>query len=257
MSDPQILFEQRAGVGLLTLNRPEARNAITFEMYDEMARLCESIEPGGELRALVITGAGEKAFAAGTDISRFRDFTGGSDALAYERRIDSVLQKLEKVPVPTIAALRGACTGGGAAIAIACDLRVADEKLRFGFPIARTLGNCLSGSSLARVVGALGAARTKEMLFTARLMAADEALACGLLESVVSDPLARALSLAEQMSGHAPLTLRAIKEGMRRLSSAGGSIEDEDLILSCYESEDFREGMNAFFEKRAPRWQGR
>ena len=257
MSESQILFENRDGVGVLTLNRPEARNAITFEMYDEIARRCEALTLGGAVRALVITGAGEKAFAAGTDISRFRDFSGGADALAYERRIDAVLQRLERVPVPTIAAIRGACTGGGAAIAIACDLRVADPSLRFGFPIARTLGNCLSGSSLTRVVAALGAPRAKEMLFTARLMGADEALACGLLESVDPDPLARALALAGQMSGFAPLTLHAIKEGMRRLGEADRPIEDEDLILACYESEDFREGMRAFFEKRTPRWQGR
>ena len=257
MSESQILFENLSGVGVLTLNRPQARNAITFEMYDEIAQRCESLGRDDGIKALVITGAGERAFAAGTDISRFRHFGSGQDALAYEQRIDAVLQRLETVPVPTIAAIRGACTGGGAAIAIACDLRVADESLRFGFPIARTLGNCLSGSSLARIVAALGAPRAKEMLFTARLMAADEALSAGLLESVQADPLQRALALAEQMSAFAPLTLRAIKEGMRRLMAAAGEIEDEDLILSFYESADFQEGMTAFFEKRPPRWQGR
>lgn len=257
MSNDPILYAVEDGVALVTLNRPEARNAITFEMYDRLAALCAGIEPGGPVRALVITGAGDKAFAAGTDITRFRDFRSGDDALAYEHRIDEVLDGLERVPVPTVAAIRGACTGGGAAIALCCDLRVSAPDLRFGFPIARTLGNCLSGSSLARVVAALGQNRTREMLFTARLMNAEEADRSGLLIEVCEDPLNRGMALAREIAGNAPLTLRAVKEGLRRLRQAPPRIEDEDLVRSCYESEDFREGMSAFFEKRPPRWQGR
>ncbi|MEZ5651964.1 MAG: enoyl-CoA hydratase/isomerase family protein [Burkholderiaceae bacterium] len=253
----EILFDVADGIGHVTLNRPQARNAITFEMYDRLAQLCHSLGGRDDLRALIISGAGDKAFAAGTDISRFRDFRTGEDALRYERRIDEVLAALEQVPVPTIAAIRGACTGGGAAIAIACDLRIGASDMRFGFPIARTLGNCLSAASLARVVSVLGAERTRQMLFTARLIDAEQALASHLLLEIAEEPLERARSLARELGAMAPLTLRAIKEGLRRLRIDGPAAQDEDLIRLCYESADFREGMSAFFEKRPPQWRGR
>ncbi|MEZ5661244.1 MAG: enoyl-CoA hydratase/isomerase family protein [Burkholderiaceae bacterium] len=253
----ELQFRCEDGIALITLNRPQARNAITFDMYDRLAAHCQQLTESDSLRALIITGAGDKAFAAGTDISRFRDFRSGEDALAYERRIDQVLDALERVPVPTIAAIRGACTGGGAAIAISCDLRIASPDLRFGFPIARTLGNCLSGASLARVVSAIGMETARQLLYTARLMGAEQALSAGFLLAVEADPLAQAQSLAREMSALAPLTLRSIKEGLRRLRAAMPKIDDEDLIRNCYESADFREGMTAFFDKRPPDWQGR
>jgi enoyl-CoA hydratase len=203
--------------------------------------------------ALVVTGAGGRAFAAGTDISSFRDIAGPNDALAYERRINEVLDAVECCPVPTIAAIAGACTGGGAAIAAACDLRIATRDLKFGFPIARTLGNCLSIASLARLVSLIGAGRTREILFTARLIGAEEALAIGLVSEIVDDfeaVQARALDLARTVAGHAPLTLRATKEALRRLRLGTADADDRDLITLCYMSEDFREGQAAFLEKR-------
>jgi enoyl-CoA hydratase len=133
------------------------------------------------------SGADGRAFAAGTDISSFRDIREPKDALAYEERINEVLDALERCPVPTIAGLGGACTGGGAAIAAACDLRIATRDLKFGFPIARTLGNCLSNASLSRLVALIGAGRTREIIFTARLIGAEEALAIGLVSEIVDD----------------------------------------------------------------------
>ncbi len=254
-----LLWQQDNGIGIITLNRPQARNALTFAMYQRLQEICETVAPDGPLRAIIITGAGDKAFAAGTDIAAFRDFSVAQDALDYEQRMDNVLGALEAVPVPTIAAIAGACTGGGAAIAATCDLRIGSRDMRFGFPIARTLGNCLSNSNLARLSAIIGAHRVKEIIFTSRLIEADEALALGLVSELHGDRDAvymRALQIAETLKGHAPLTMRATKEALRRLRM-GEPDNDKDLIVQCYMSEDFREGMEAFLAKRKPDWKGR
>ena len=250
----ELLYDQRDGIGIITFNRPQARNALTFPMYE---RLAEITAAPGDARVLILTGAGEKAFAAGTDINQFRAFSGADDALAYEAKIDRVLGTLERCPVPTIAAIAGACTGGGAAIAAACDMRIASATARFGFPIARTLANCLSMSNLARLSALVGTARVIEMVYTARLFSAAEAQSAGLVSEVLPDQAAleaRATELATLLAGHAPLTMRATKEALRRLRD--NLPPDEDLIRLCYTSADFREGMDAFLTKRAPVWQG-
>ncbi len=254
----ELLFELTDGIGLLTFNRPEAFNAITMAMYTQLEQICNSLSDRKDVKALILTGAGKKAFAAGTDISQFRDFSGAQDALDYENRIDSVLSALERCPVPTIAAIPGACIGGGAGIAAACDLRLATNELKFGFPIARTLGNCLSSATLTRLSALVGAGRLRELIFTARLMKADEALQIGLVMEVHESHDAlmnRAQELATSVAGHAPLTLRATKEGLRRLATS--DYRDDDLITLCYTSADFKEGMTAFLQKRKPDWQGR
>lgn len=254
----ELLFEQQDQIGIITFNRPEARNALTFAMYESLATICESIlDKSLDIKALIITGSGDKAFAAGTDISQFRNFHSPDDALNYERSMDRVLGVLEAVPIPTIAAIRGACTGGGAAIAACCDLRIANDDIKFGFPIARTLGNCLSLSNLSRLVELLGAPRTREILLTARLITRDEALATVLINECHADPMARAIELAIQLQQHAPLTMAASKEGLRRLREHSANLEGDDLIVQCYTSEDFREGMDAFLAKRKPQWRGR
>jgi enoyl-CoA hydratase/carnithine racemase len=255
----ELLYERQGPIGRVTLNRPAARNALTFAMYERLAELCAQADADPTLRALVITGAGEKAFAAGTDINQFRAFASADDAIAYEARIDRVLGALERCRVPTVAAIAGACTGGGAAIAASCDLRIGAANARFGFPIARTLGNCLSMNNYARLSALIGAARVKEIIFTARLVEAEEAQRIGLLGEVLPDHAAlqdRATALAELLATQAPLTLRATKEALRRLRDAAPPPEDHDLILSCYMSADFREGMDAFLTKRAPVWSG-
>ena len=255
MSD-ELLWEATDGIGHITFNRPAQRNALTWVMYDGLVSAIERVNADDTIRAVVVTGAGEKAFAAGTDIGQFREFRTPADAIGYEERIDRVLTVLETCRVPTIAAINGACTGGGAAIAACCDLRIAADNARFGFPIAKTLGNCLSMANLARLSALIGAARVKEVIFTARLIEADEAQRIGLVSEIV--PAAglaeRADALARTVAGMAPLTLRATKMALRKLGSI--PTEDEDLILMCYQSADFREGMEAFLGKRAPVWTG-
>jgi enoyl-CoA hydratase len=255
----ELLYTVQNGIGTVTFNRPHARNALTFAMYERLAAICADIDRQGAVKALVLIGAGEKAFAAGTDISQFRAFDSAQDAIDYEARIDRVLGALERCKVPTIAAIAGACTGGGAGIASCCDIRIGAANLRYGFPIARTLGNCLSLNNYARLVSLIGAARVTEIVFTARLVGAEEARSVGLLSELLPDRpalLARAEELARLVASHAPLTLRATKEALRRLRVDGAQAEDRDLILMCYQSRDFREGIEAFLNKRAPVWQG-
>jgi enoyl-CoA hydratase len=251
--------EVRDGVLWLTIDRPAARNAMTFEMYDALEQTARRANEDTAVRALVITGAGG-AFVAGTDIAQFSDFRTPEQAYAYEERMDRVLGALEAVRKPTIAAIGGATTGGGLAIAACCDLRVATASATFGMPIARTLGNCLSLANLMRLASLVGSGRVKELIFTARIISADEAKAFGLVTEVVADEaalVARVKELAAAMATHAPLTLWATKEGLRRIRERMLPDEGRDLVALCYTSEDFREGVRAFMEKRKPKWTGR
>jgi enoyl-CoA hydratase/carnithine racemase len=254
-----LLFESRDGIGKVTFNRPQARNAFTFEMYERLAQICEQANSDRSLKVLVLQGAGDKAFAAGTDINQFRAFTTPQHAIDYESRIDRVLTQIEQCRVPTIAAINGACTGGGAGIAACCDLRIGTNTAKIGFPIARTLGNCLSMSTISRLAALIGPARVKDLIFTARLVGAEEAASVGLLNEVVADIASlqrRADELAALIAGHAPLTLNATKQALVRLRRQLSREEGEDLILMCYMSRDFREGLDAFLNKRSPQWLG-
>jgi enoyl-CoA hydratase/carnithine racemase len=255
----ELLYDKRGEIGWITFNRPQARNALTFAMYEGVAEICSRIGGTSEVKALVITGAGDRAFAAGTDIAQFTDFKDGEDGIAYERKMDSVLEAIERCPVPTIAAVAGFCTGGGAAIAAACDLRLAAANAQFGFPIARTLGNCLSMANYARLAALIGAQRVKEMLLLAKLTNAATAAAIGLVSEVLTDATAlhaRAEELARTLADHAPITLQVTKEALRRLQARLGDENIDDLIRLAYGSRDFREGMAAFLGKRAPNWTG-
>ncbi|EDQ06558.1 Short-chain-enoyl-CoA hydratase [Sulfitobacter indolifex] len=256
---PDLSEDLRDGVLWITFERPEARNALTFAMYERLAALCSDLPTDGTVRAVVISGAGGKAFAAGTDMTQFRAFDTAQDALDYENRIDAVLEAVERCRVPTIAAINGACTGGGGSIAAACDIRIASASLKYGFPIARTLGNCLAAGNLARLSELIGAGRVRELIFTARLIEADEALRVGLVSEVLPDEaslMARATALADHVGSMAPLTLRATKEAMRR-TRAATKVDDSDLITMCYMSDDFRTGIEAFLGKRKPEWTGK
>ena len=254
-----ILYEVSDSVGRITFNRPQARNAFTFRMYEQLGEICQLAENDSSVKVLLLTGAGEKAFAAGTDISEFKAFSTAEDALEYESRIERVLSALENSRLPTIAAIAGVCTGGGFTIAGCCDLRIGASNARFGVPIGRTLGNCLSMSNYVRLVALLGPARVKDIIFTARLIEAEEACRIGLLGEVLPDYeslLRRANELAQTVASQAPLTLRVTKEALRRIKEEMSPDEDRDLILKCYMSSDFREGMDAFLNKRPPKWTG-
>jgi enoyl-CoA hydratase/carnithine racemase len=260
MNTDELLYEVEDTTGWITFNRPDQRNALTFAMYEGLAEICANAPTDGTVKTIVIRGAGDRAFAAGTDMTQFRGFATAQDAWDYEAKMNGVLDRIERCPVPTIAAITGACTGGGAAIAACCDLRITDSRLKFGFPIARTLGNCLSVTSLARLSALIGPARVREIIFTARLVGAEEAQAVGLVSEVLDDAAAvmvRARELAALLATHAPLTLRVTKEGLRRLCNDGPGAADHDLIETAYMSEDFREGMEAFLAKRPPQWKGR
>ena len=257
--EEDLLFTLEDGIGRIIFNRPQARNAFTFAMYERLAEICERANTDRSIKVLLLRGAGDKAFAAGTDINQFRAFKTPQDALDYENRIDRVLGTLEGCRVPTIAAITGACTGGGAGIAASCDLRIGTRTTRIGFPIARTLGNCLSMSNISRITALIGPARVKDLIYTARLVEAEEAASVGLLTEIVDDLVAldkRADEVARLVAGNAPLTLSATKQALARLQKRLTRDEGEDLILMCYQSQDFREGLDAFLSKRAPHWRG-
>lgn len=255
------LFETDGPLATLTFNRPDARNAMTWDMYDALVTACDRVDDDANIRVLIMRGAGGKAFVAGTDISQFQSFTDRADGIKYEERLDHVLDRLERVTRPTIAEVQGVAAGGGCAIALTCDLRVATPESTFGIPIARTLGNCLSAASYSRLLDHLGPGPAKDLLFTGRLISGEEARDLGLVNRLVAadaiDATTRELAL--QIAANAPLTLRATKEMMRRLAAkrrlAAG--EDADVVELCYGSADFREGVAAFLDKRKPRWTGR
>jgi enoyl-CoA hydratase/carnithine racemase len=256
MSD-NILYEIEDGIGRVTFNRPESRNAFTLDMYERLYDIVLEAQTNKSIRVLVFTGAGEKAFAAGTDISEFKSFSTAQDAHEYEARMERVLGTLERSDVPTISAINGVCTGGGAAIAVCCDLRIGSANAKFGLPIARTLGNCLSMANYVRLVSLLGQARVKDIVFTARLIEAEEARGAGLLSEVLADQASlqkRAMELARTVASHAPLTLRVTKQALRAIQQQMTPQHDPDMILTCYMSKDFREGMDAFLNKRTPKW---
>lgn len=245
-------------VATATVNRPAARNAMTMAMYDALADFCARVDDTPEVRVAVLRGAGGKAFVAGTDINHFRDVRGGEDGIAYERHVESVLGRLERVAVPTIAVIEGFATGGGLSMATACDLRICTPNATFGLPIARTLGNCVSMATYARLVALAGAGRALHMVYTAELLDAQEAVRIGLASELVAaaELDTRVKQLCEQLAAHAPLTMLASKIAMSRLREHALPPGD-DLISMCYGSEDFREGVTAFLDKRAPNWRGR
>ena len=260
MSEDELLYEVTDEIGLMTFNRPQARNALTFEMYERLSDICANAPTDGSVKVIIITGAGEKAFAAGTDISQFRTFGTPEQGIEYERQAEHTFSSIERCPVPTIAAMSGACTGGGAGIAAVCDLRIATADLKYGFPISRTLGNLLSSGTLARLVALMGEAKLLDIIITSRLIDADEALASGIVGEIVADHpalMTRAWELARRIKGHAPLTMRATKTLLRRLREAQPRVNDDDIVGEVYSSADFREGLEAFLAKRKPQWKGK
>ena len=254
------IFVVDDAVASLTFNRPEAMNALTWDMYDALAHACDRVDFDRSIRVFVVKGAG-KAFAAGTDIAQFKTLSTREDAIAYERRLDAIIDRLESVAATTIAQVQGVAAGGGCAIAFGCDLRVCTPAARFGVPIAKTLGNCLSAANCARMLDLVGPARLKDLMFTGRFIDAAEADALGLVTRMAeSDTVDQVTSeLAATIVANAPLTIQATKETVRRIQ-ASRRIDKEaidDLIASCYTSEDFRNAVAAFLDKRPPTFSGR
>ncbi|MSO35861.1 MAG: enoyl-CoA hydratase [Acidobacteria bacterium] len=257
MPSSNLVWDINGSVGVVTFNRPEARNALTWDMYDALVAACETAEATGDVRVLIIRGAGG-AFAAGTDISQFREFANGDAGVAYERRLDAVIDRIERLGIPTIAEVDGAAVGGGCAIAMACDLRMCSERARFGVPVSRTLGNCLSMANTARMVDLLGLSATRDLLLTGRLIDANEAYARGVAHVVlpVDELEAATIKVAVELSTRAPSTIKATKAMLLRLRDhrrppAGSA---DDILRACYGSADFKEGVAAFLERRKPRF---
>jgi enoyl-CoA hydratase/carnithine racemase len=256
MPSSNALFEIDGPIATLTFNRPQARNALTWDMYDALVDACQRADTDAGVRVLVVRGSGE-AFAAGTDIDQFKDFDAAA-GVAYEHRLDAIIDRVEQVRRATIAQLHGPVAGGGLAIALACDLRICASSVRFGIPIARTLGNCFSIANCARAADLVGPAALKELLLTGRFLDAQEALALGLATRVVpDDALADEVrTLAADLAVRAPLTIETTKAMLRRLRDHRRPPPADDLVARCYGSADFREGVSAFLAKRPPKWTG-
>ena len=252
----ELLVTGEGPVLSVTFNRPDQRNAMTFAMYQGLVAACERADSDPGIRAMVLRGAGGKAFVAGTDIAQFSGFDGPA-GVAYEKTIDATIRRLLDVQVPVVAAIDGFCVGGGLAIAAAADIRIAVPGARFGYPIARTLGNTLSGQSYALTLRHFGHARTVDMVMTARLFTAEELAGSGFVSRIADDVGAATDEVVTRLVGHAPLTLWAAKETLRRLHDAAGSVDVEDVVDRVYGSADFASGVASFTTKTSAEWSGR
>jgi enoyl-CoA hydratase/carnithine racemase len=257
-NDGAVHLQVEDSVASVTFDRPEARNAMTWAMYERLRAICEQLHGDPAVRVVRFQGAGGEAFVAGTDIAQFASFASGDDGIAYERQIDATIQLLANLPKPTVAVVQGWCIGGGLAIASACDFRIATPGSKFGVPIARTLGNCLSIANVAGLIAAFGRPRVQRLLLLADMVGVEEAQSCGyVLETVAAEGIeAAAQKLCTKLGSLAPVTQQVSKEELNRLMRHNLP-EAEDLIHRTYGSADFREGVQAFMGKRPPVWQGR
>ena len=251
---PCLELEISKKIALITFNNPAARNAMTWPMYEELKNICDSIAKNPEIRVAIFRGAGDKAFVSGSDIQQFVDLQHDE---AYETAVDDIFHSLQNLPIPTIALIEGLAVGSGLLIATACDFRISTPDARFGIPVARTLGNCLSPSNLAWISAHLGIPMVKKMLLTSELIKAPELLATGYLYQTAeaSEITQTAYSLAEKMAALAPITQKASKLTLARILES--NLPDcTDLMRETYNSKDFKEGVNAFLEGRPPKWRG-
>jgi enoyl-CoA hydratase/carnithine racemase len=255
---PELLVDVEGGVLTVTFNRPRQRNAMTWAMYEGLYDACERADADDAVRVMVLRGAGDKAFVAGTDIGQFAEFSTGLDGVAYEEKIARIVNRLEDVDVPTVAAIRGYCVGGGLGLAAVCDLRVATRSARFGIPIARTLGNCLSMNNYSLLLAHLGPAVTLDVLLRARLLTGEEAAAAGFVAELCDDDeLDDAVDeVTKTLLGHAPLSMWAAKEAIRRIRRANLP-DGDDIVSRVFGSEDFHAAVAAFGAKQDVAWQGR
>lgn len=250
----ELLVDQDGHTLQVTFYRPAQRNAMTWQMYEGLVEACERADGDDSVRVMVLRGAGGSAFVAGTDIAQFSTFD-GPRGVEYEQQITAVLTRLMAVDVPVVAAVEGFCIGGGLGLASAADVRLCTPDARFGVPIARTLGNCLSLDTLQVLVQLLGRSRVVDLLLTGRFMEAAEAHGCGFVTTVTDDLDTELQAMTSRLAGHAPLTMWATKEGVRRL--AVGVREDQDIVERVYGSADFAAAVQAFIQKRKPEWTGR
>jgi len=258
----KVRAQVHGGVGFVTFNHPERRNAVSLEMWRALGDVMAGFGDDDDVRVVVLTGAGGKAFASGADISEFEERRANAEQReSYGEISGRGLRALHRCPKPVLAMIRGYCIGGGLVIALAADVRFASPGSKFGIPAAKLgLGYDYAGvATLARLVGP---ARAADMLFSARQLDANEALQCGLIEFMLDEAALepRVSEYARTLASNAPLTLRAIKAALQayaRQPQPNDLAEVERLVKQCYDSEDYREGRRAFLEKRAPEFRGR
>lgn len=261
MTTEKMLSRVEEGVGYITFNNPEKHNAVSIEMWDALEKILAEFRSSKEIRVIVLNGAGGKSFVSGADISKFDKERSSKEAvLSYNKRTQKVYELLETFPKPTIAMIDGYCIGGGLNLAVCCDIRICSEKSKFAMPAAKlSLGYPFS--SIKRLFDVMGPGMAKHFMFTAEKISASEALACGLVQKLVSaeniETYVRDYALT--ISHNAPLTIKAMKQiGIEILKNP----DERDLLLceqlasACFDSEDYKEGRKAFMEKRKPNFKG-
>lgn len=259
MSAGRLVVAREGATAHIRFDNPAAYNALTHQMWLDLRDACRTIAEDRAIRVVTFRGTGGKAFISGTDIAGFADFRSGQDGIDYERGIDECMAAVDAIPATTIAIVEGWAVGGGLNISSACDFRLATPDARFGSPIGRTIGNCLSASSLARIAGALGVQIAKRMVLLGEIVPAADLLDSGFLLQVVeaAELDAAVGQLCRRAAENAPLTTRATKETIRRMGHA--NLPDvDDLIEQVYGSADFRRGVEAFLARtrKLPHWTG-
>lgn len=258
MSTPgEVRYRKDGQVGHILVDRPQARNAMTPEMYAQLDAACAAIATDADLRCVVLRGAGGKSFVSGSDIAQFLDFEGAEDGVDYELRMEGHLDKIAGIAVPVVAVIEGFAVGGGLNMAACCDIRIATTGTKFGTPIAKGLGNCLSAANYARLLHAVGEGRARRMLLLGELLEVGDMLPTGFLTRVVApEALDRSIQeITDQLCANAPLSMQASKTALARIS-APKLAEIEDMIRIVYGSTDFRDAVRAFVEKRKPVFRG-
>ena len=251
-----LLVRRHPGWVEVVFNRPERHNAFTSRTYEGLLETCAGLHDDAETRVVVFRGAGGRAFAAGNEILEFTSLSGGQDGVAYEAKVGRVLRAVAELPQVTVAAVEGICVGGGLAVATHCDLRLATPGSRFGYPIARTLGNALSAFIVYRCASVFGESLTREMLLASRLVTAERAYAVGAVMQVVGpDELdAEIADLVEGVRAASRMTIAATKEQLLRHSDTleVSPADDVERLEAVYGAADFREGVRAFLAKEKP-----
>lgn len=257
----RVTLDMRGPLARVSFENPARMNALSASMWAAIPDTLRVIEETECIRAAIFRGAGNRAFSAGADISEFESARSGENVKDYNALNHAAFEALANCVKPTVAMIHGFCLGGGLGLALACDLRIADDKATFAIPAAK-LGLGYNPRWMRSLLAAVTPARAKEMLFTARRFSAAEALAMGLVHRVVSSETleAETEALAAEIAANAPLTIQAAKRAIDGLARDGGAADMgalERLVDDCFESADYAEGRRAFAEKRKPRFEGR
>lgn len=259
MSGGRVIVERRGAEAHVRFDNPSAHNALDSQMWLDLRDIARGFAADRSVRVVTFRGAGGKAFVSGTEIAKFADYETGEQGIEYERGIDECMGAVDAIPCTTIAVVEGWAIGGGMNISSACDFRIATPDARFGSPIGRTIGNCLSAASVARIGGAVGIQLAKRMVLLGEILGAEQLLASNFLLKIVerSDLDEEIATLCERATQNAPLTTSATKETIRRMTY-DALPEIESLIGQVYGSADFRRGVADFLArtKAVPNWSG-